>query len=155
MTTIGERIKEARKEKGLRPVELAKKIGVTRAAVGAWESGKTKRILGENLLKIATALDVKPDWLETGKGEKHWQEVTGYLDSYQNFRKNITREKLDGILDTVDRALNDTGKKFTEKERIDFYLDGINFALSREFPPQFVQQYMIQIIKEREEEEKK
>lgn len=39
MTTIGERIKEYRLEKGLTQQQLAKRIGVSQKAIDYWERG--------------------------------------------------------------------------------------------------------------------
>lgn len=63
--SIGERIREARKELGLNQVDLARKIGVSQPAVANWESGvhDPRRLM---LVKIADALQVSADWLASG-----------------------------------------------------------------------------------------
>lgn len=62
---IGERIRLARKVKGLNQADLAAMIGVTQPAVANWESGvhDPRRLL---LAKLATVLDVSLDWLAAG-----------------------------------------------------------------------------------------
>jgi transcriptional regulator with XRE-family HTH domain len=61
---IGGRIRHVRKEAGLTQEGLAKRLDVTRGAVGNWELGQgVKR---ENLVAIAEALGVSVDWLATG-----------------------------------------------------------------------------------------
>lgn len=152
MNTLGDRIRAVRLEKKLTQEQLGKKVGVGKSSVSQWESGLTKSLAGGNLLRLAEALDVKPTWLETGKGEKYWKEATGYLDGYYNIEKSVSRAKLDEILDTADRAMDDTGKRFNETERIDLYFEAIEFALRRDFSPQFVKQYMEQLVKERKED---
>ncbi len=69
MSTIGDRIRIARKQAGLNQPSLASRIGVTKSAVSQWEGDQTKNIEGKNLLALARELSVDPDWLLTGKGE--------------------------------------------------------------------------------------
>lgn len=61
------RIKEARKRAGMTQRELARIVGVSRPAVSQWESGDTKSLKGENLLKAAEALRVAPEDLVGGR----------------------------------------------------------------------------------------
>ncbi|MEY8240084.1 MAG: helix-turn-helix domain-containing protein [Cycloclasticus sp.] len=65
-----DRIKQRRKELGLTQPALAKVVGVTKAAVSQWENGDTA-LSGSNLLKLAKALSVEPEWLESGDGLQH------------------------------------------------------------------------------------
>lgn len=65
---ISEKIKELLKKKGISQTELAKRIGVSRAAVSEWIRGKSKP--SESTLKlIAKEFNVNEEWLKTGKGE--------------------------------------------------------------------------------------
>lgn len=68
MSTLSERMKEALRAKGMRQIELAQAIGLTRGAISLWVNGMTKTLEGENLLKAAAALGVSPVWLASGKG---------------------------------------------------------------------------------------
>lgn len=68
--SITERITERRTELGMKSIDLAKKVGVTRGAVSQWESGKVENIRPENLIALADALEVTVRWLATGKGAK-------------------------------------------------------------------------------------
>ncbi len=63
--SIGDRIREARKQVGVSQVDLARMVGVTQPAVANWESGvhDPRRLM---LAKIAEALMVSPDWLASG-----------------------------------------------------------------------------------------
>ena len=63
--SIGDRIRDARKERALSQVDLAKLVGVTQPAVANWESGvhDPRRLM---LAKIADVLDVPADWLASG-----------------------------------------------------------------------------------------
>ncbi|WP_354407046.1 helix-turn-helix domain-containing protein [Variovorax atrisoli] len=66
--SIGSRIREQRCEIGWSQVQLADEAGVTQSAIGNIESGLRQR--PRELVSIARALRVSPEWLETGKGPK-------------------------------------------------------------------------------------
>lgn len=70
MSTVGERIREALEDAGLEPADLVKRLGMTRTAVKYWLDGTTKHIRPEHLFPAAKALQVSPEWLGTGQGEK-------------------------------------------------------------------------------------
>ena len=55
--TIGDNIKQFRKDKGLSQKELGKKIGVSQQMIAQYESNKREPKL-QTLVKIATALDI-------------------------------------------------------------------------------------------------
>jgi transcriptional regulator with XRE-family HTH domain len=65
LTTIGDRIRQARKAAGLNQVELARRIGVSQPAIANWESGvhDPRRLM---LAKVAEALSIPLDWLAEG-----------------------------------------------------------------------------------------
>lgn len=68
MRTLAERLKAAMAEKGMKQIELARAVGLTRGAVSLWLNGTTKELTGENLVNAARALGVTPTWLGTGRG---------------------------------------------------------------------------------------
>ncbi|HCI7003619.1 TPA: XRE family transcriptional regulator [Klebsiella pneumoniae] len=63
---INERIRKARREIKMTQEALAKRIGLTKATISMWESGNTAPN-GKNLINLAEALNVSPEWLLTGK----------------------------------------------------------------------------------------
>ena len=65
---IGERLKIARNNRGLSQSALARKAGITPSAISQIEAGLTKKPSSENLLPLASALNIDPNWLITGKG---------------------------------------------------------------------------------------
>jgi transcriptional regulator with XRE-family HTH domain len=68
MKTLAERIVYLRETLlRLTQVEFAKKIGVTRGAVGNWELGG--QIRPKNLMAISKYAQVSLDWLVNGEGE--------------------------------------------------------------------------------------
>lgn len=66
MNTLRQRLKAARDEAGLTQPELAARAGVAQSTIGNIEAGTRKR--PRELLSIAAALGVNPEWLETGDG---------------------------------------------------------------------------------------
>lgn len=63
--TIAERIKKTRIDRGMTQGQLADAVGISQSSIGNIESGVRKR--PRELLSIAQALGVAPEWLETGK----------------------------------------------------------------------------------------
>lgn len=60
--SVGERIVEARKAKDMTQLDLAKRLGVSRAAVGQWEIDATSPSIAK-LEEVAGVLGVEPEWL--------------------------------------------------------------------------------------------
>ena len=65
--TIGERIKKARKDKGLTQKKLAEKIFVVPEALSRWEKGR-RHLSAQTLCDIADALEMSIDEL-VGRSE--------------------------------------------------------------------------------------
>jgi len=65
VSSISERLKLARLRLNLSQVELAKRAGVAAGTIGNLEAGTREK--PRNLLGIARALGVTPEWLEEGK----------------------------------------------------------------------------------------
>lgn len=64
MDNLGERLKKVLDDKGLTQADLAEMIDTTQMAVSHIIANKTKK--PRNLLEIANALGVDPNWLRTG-----------------------------------------------------------------------------------------
>lgn len=64
---IGQRVMLALTTRGVSQSNLAKTLGVTRAAVGQWKSGDTSPS-SDNLVRISEILNVSFEWLGTGRG---------------------------------------------------------------------------------------
>src|ERR1700722_7040670 len=71
---IGERIRSARRERGLTQDDLADQVGVSRSAVAQWETGRTGQITG-NLSRIADVLEVNVEYLMYGNDKRAAGEV--------------------------------------------------------------------------------
>lgn len=65
--TIAERLKLAREKAGLNQDELAKRAGVSQGTIANIENSIRKQ--PRQLLSIARALNVNPEWLQSGKGK--------------------------------------------------------------------------------------
>jgi len=74
---IGDRIKKERTRLGMSQADLAKKVNLSRNAISKIEMGASKNPSSRNLHPIARALGVDPEWLITGKGNKHASLTTG------------------------------------------------------------------------------
>ena len=61
--TIGERIRELRKARGMSQEEVAKAIGSTKQSVHKYESGLVSNIPKDKVETMATLFSVKPDYL--------------------------------------------------------------------------------------------
>lgn len=67
MSTIGERIKEARTGSSLTVKQLADACSVTTASVYQWESGATKGVKPENLAAISEATGYRMEYIARGE----------------------------------------------------------------------------------------
>lgn len=70
---IGERIRLERRKRKWSQEELARRSGVTQGLISQMENGTNDS--SKYLTSIARALDVSPDWLESGKGDSRRREV--------------------------------------------------------------------------------
>lgn len=68
METFADRLYKIRKEAKLTQVDLAKRAGLTQGVIAQIESGRNEG--SKHILVIAQSLNVNPDWLATGKGNR-------------------------------------------------------------------------------------
>lgn len=79
MNTLADRLRYAMEvlpPKKIKGVDLARAVGVKPPSVSDWLSGKSKTMEGENLLRAAKFLGVKPIWLATGSGDLKDTDIT-------------------------------------------------------------------------------
>ena len=109
--TLGEKLKDARKQASLSQEQLAEKLGVSRSAVAKWETDNGIPDVG-NLKVIAQLLDVSIDYL---------------LDDREGMEVLVLREP-------YDLSAYGKGSKFTKKNRVvrDKFPDGEIYALLAE-----------------------
>ena len=67
MSSIANRITQARKNRGLSQARLAERMRISRGACGHWERGKASPSTA-HLTKLAEILNIRFEWLATGKG---------------------------------------------------------------------------------------
>lgn len=77
--TLGEKLKEARKQTGLSQEELSMKLGISRSAVAKWESNKGIPDV-DNLKMLSQLLDLSVDYL---------------LDNGKNLDNAVIKEQID------------------------------------------------------------
>lgn len=65
--SVGQRLRKIRGELLMTTTDLARKLGVTQAAVSTWEN--TNKVPDRSLRAISEKLNVNLDWLRTGAGE--------------------------------------------------------------------------------------
>lgn len=106
---LGLRIKELRKEKGLRQSELATTLHVSQQAVGSWETGRT--VPGADTLNVlADYFNVTTDYL-LGRPEKQ------------------TESRQQTINEAIETAMANDGKELDQHDKdvikslIEAYLD--------------------------------
>ena len=114
--TIGERIKQARKAKGLTQEELAEKLGCTKQSIAQYEKGRRSPKI-DGLIKIAESLNIPTSDL---LGEPRPTTQTDHTES----RLNQLMEECGELISTAaryrrhlhgDRTLNE---KYTERKLI-------------------------------------
>ena len=74
MKTIGERIRDRRKEKGLRQSDLAESAGIDQSTISDIEKHNAD-FSARNLMKIAEALEVTPEWVMRGTKVSEIEEL--------------------------------------------------------------------------------
>lgn len=67
--TLGQRIRQRRKQIGLSQKGLSKSAGVSESSISLWESDNTAP-RGANLHKLASALQCSPTWILFGDEDK-------------------------------------------------------------------------------------
>ena len=120
-----------------------------------WTNWKKRGIPAQRKEEIADLFDAKLDWLKTGREDKYWKKQVGYLDVEYSLdvnpvtTKTDASEKLIEIINEADKAMNDSKCEFTVDERIDYYLEALTFAGRKDFSPDFIRQYVKELLKQK------
>lgn len=80
--TLGQRIRQRRKQIGLSQNKLSKAAGVSDSSISLWESDTTAP-RGENLHKLAAILQCSPTWILFGDEDKTPEEPLSPSDQQQ------------------------------------------------------------------------
>ncbi|MDD6489845.1 MAG: helix-turn-helix domain-containing protein [Clostridia bacterium] len=94
--TLGEKLKEARKQVGLSQEELSEKLGVSRSAVAKWETDKGIPDI-DNLKNISKLLNVSLDYL-LDDGEKIDELVMREPYNLSEYGKGSKKAKKDRVI---------------------------------------------------------
>ena len=94
--TLGEKIKEARKQCGLSQEQLAEKMAVSRSAVAKWEANNGLPDV-ENLKALAQLLNVSVDYL-LDDGEMIDEVVMREPYNLSDYGKGIKKKKKDRVI---------------------------------------------------------
>lgn len=80
MSTIGQRIKELRKQKlNLTQSSFAQRLGLSPNAIARYENGD-RQPGNQTIVSICREFNVNHNWLVDGKGEPFLPEPTGLID---------------------------------------------------------------------------
>ena len=94
--TLGEKIKEARKQYGLSQEQLAEKMSVSRSAIAKWETDKGLPDI-DNLKALAGFLNVSVDYL-LDDGERIDELVTREAYDLASYGKGSKKRKKDRVI---------------------------------------------------------
>ena len=95
MNTASKRLKKLRIKAGLNQSQLARKVGVTRAAASRWEQGDIESILARNALSVANALKTDVQYLFTGRCDTNPLDVESLTRAIK-----IVEQSLDDLTPT-------------------------------------------------------
>lgn len=85
------RLREALDDIGMKPIELAEKLGVSRGTISQYLNGRNE-VKQERLLKIAKILGVNPAWLLGISDVKHIKEVKIDVSPFLQAHEQNARE---------------------------------------------------------------
>lgn len=102
---IGERIKKARKDKGLTQEQLASLVNVSKQVISNWERGYTSTIPTDAITSLSKALDVSFSYLMLGEEVQMQSDVSPEIKvgvgmlresapEYKTFNEYQEKEKL-------------------------------------------------------------
>lgn len=90
--TLGEKITEARKKKGMSQIDLADAMSVSRQSVSKWETGESNPEISK-LSQLAEVLDVSLDWLlsneEDNNQKNSYTTNNTYTQTYPSWIEHL------------------------------------------------------------------
>lgn len=114
--TIAARVRQIRRELGNpSQQDFGKPLGVTKSAVGQWESGKTDPS-AETLFKIELAYRYRAKWIQTGEPPKLVESAPPAIHD----PSNISPGPPNADLSPKERALLDTFRGLTPEQQDEY-----------------------------------
>lgn len=105
--TIGERIKNRRKELGLSVEEVAKRLGKNRATIYRYESDYIESLPSPILEPLADVLQTTPAYLMGWENEQNENALDDAKSVEELLKEKKTKEKWDAILDELSQENKD------------------------------------------------
>jgi transcriptional regulator with XRE-family HTH domain len=126
-TTLSERLKEAMKgPPKVTGRALAQACGISAPSVSDWLTGKSKSMVGPNLIAAAELLKVRPKWLAEGIGPMRDDRWTPTMPACEPSVEQLPIPKIDNLtrrLLTLFSQLDRDGKREL-LERVEFFVAG-------------------------------
>lgn len=133
MNTLGTRIRSARKEAGLTQVELAKKVHITQPTLSDLENGHTDST--SSLVELAMALDVRPEWLATGKGDRKQQKEGLGVNPAKEIHEIYGQEIIPSIITQLQTLHAEIEKTLALLRGLPYLSDGPEHSYGRDVSP--------------------
>ncbi|MBJ9687490.1 LexA family transcriptional regulator [Burkholderia vietnamiensis] len=110
MRTLADRLKSCRDDLGISQTELAKRAGVSQSTVANIESGRNQG--SKHLVQIAEALDVRVEWLNSGKAPKSRSDQ---VEASPEDRYKIPADKGNVTVWTSERDLDEGNRVWIDR----------------------------------------
>lgn len=96
MTTLGNRLRSCRKERGVSQTEVGKAVGMSQANVSDLENDLYPTSV--YIVKLAEYFGVTPQWLEKGTGQKQAEIRDSRLDELISIYQRLDDESKEDII---------------------------------------------------------
>lgn len=102
MSSIGDKIRDLRKNRGLTQAQLAERLGVSQQTIGQWETGKSSPKI-QSINKLAQALGVYASALIDSSGSSVLTPTDSFSDTHLVAVIQVIRDQMD----KYDKQMND------------------------------------------------
>ena len=123
---IGHRIKSLRKYQGLTQKELAEKVHKSPQVISNWERGYTPNITNEDIVNLATALNVKVSDIVSSSNDDTHPDLPPLTPCDE---RNIAKE-IEKILDGLDNSAPLGGSIITDDEDLELLRSSLTQAVT-------------------------